>query len=248
MEIDWFTVVAQLVNFLILVWLLKRFLYKPVLNAIDEREKKIASQLADATMKKAEARKEKELFIQKNEAFDRDHATQLEEAHKRVETEKQRLYDEARQESTALRSKLEESVKQQEQALKEALKQRTKEEVFAIAGKALSGLANADLEEQIINVFLEKIRRLDEADRTKLTNALHATDGSIRVRSAFELPQHSKQELEKTVKKITGDETDFQYIPEPELVSGIMLETTDFQLSWSIDAYLEALKIDSISK
>ena len=46
MLIDWFTVAAQAVNFLILVWLLKRFLYKPVLAAIDEREKRIATQLA----------------------------------------------------------------------------------------------------------------------------------------------------------------------------------------------------------
>ena len=43
MPIDWFTVVAQAINFLILVWLLKRFLYKPILHAIDEREKGIAA-------------------------------------------------------------------------------------------------------------------------------------------------------------------------------------------------------------
>ena len=55
MPIDWFTVVAQAVNFLILVWLLKRFLYKPILHAIDEREKGIATQLAEAVAKKAEA-------------------------------------------------------------------------------------------------------------------------------------------------------------------------------------------------
>ncbi len=48
MLIDWFTVGAQALNFLILVWLMKRFLYKPILNAIDAREKKIAAELADA--------------------------------------------------------------------------------------------------------------------------------------------------------------------------------------------------------
>jgi hypothetical protein len=48
MLIDWFTVGAQIVNFLILVWLLKRFLYKPILDAIDAREKRIAAELADA--------------------------------------------------------------------------------------------------------------------------------------------------------------------------------------------------------
>jgi F-type H+-transporting ATPase subunit b len=37
MLIDWFTVGAQVLNFLILVWLLKRFLYGPILDAIDAR-------------------------------------------------------------------------------------------------------------------------------------------------------------------------------------------------------------------
>jgi hypothetical protein len=57
MLIDWFTVGAQALNFLILVWLMKRFLYKPILHAIDAREKRIAAELADADAKKAEAKR-----------------------------------------------------------------------------------------------------------------------------------------------------------------------------------------------
>ena len=66
MLIDWFTVVAQILNFLVLVWLLKRFLYKPVLDAIDAREKGIATKLADAEAKEAEALKEHQEFDDKN--------------------------------------------------------------------------------------------------------------------------------------------------------------------------------------
>ena len=62
MLIDWFTVGAQALNFIILVWLLKRFLYKPILNAVDAREKRIAAELADANAKKAEAQKERDEF------------------------------------------------------------------------------------------------------------------------------------------------------------------------------------------
>jgi len=62
MQINWFTVIAQIINFFILVWLLKRFLYKPILKAIDEREKKIASQLEDANAKEEKAEKEKNIL------------------------------------------------------------------------------------------------------------------------------------------------------------------------------------------
>ena len=77
MLIDWFTVSAQVVNFLILVWLLKRFLYKPILHAIDAREKRIAAELADADAKMSEAQQERDEFQHKNEAFDQQRSALL---------------------------------------------------------------------------------------------------------------------------------------------------------------------------
>ena len=72
MLIDWFTIGAQALNFLILVWLMRRFLYKPILHAIDDREQGIARELAEADKKKGDAEKEREQFQKKNEAFDRE--------------------------------------------------------------------------------------------------------------------------------------------------------------------------------
>src|SRR6202167_2371189 len=96
MLVNWFTVAAQAINFLILVWLLKRFLYKPILNAIDEREKGIATQLAAAQATKAEAQHEHDDFQQKNETFDRERAALMKKAADEAQTERQRLLDEAR--------------------------------------------------------------------------------------------------------------------------------------------------------
>ena len=104
MLIDWFTVGAQALNFLILVWLMKRFLYKPILHAIDEREKQIATELANADKKKAEAQKESDEFKHKNEEFDQQRAALLSKATDEAKSERQRLLDEARQAATALSS------------------------------------------------------------------------------------------------------------------------------------------------
>ncbi|MFD2789895.1 ATP synthase subunit b [Arenibacter antarcticus] len=247
MEINWFTVIAQIVNFLILVWLLKRFLYQPVLNAIDEREKKIASQLDDAEAKKAESEKEHKVFRQKNEVFDKERAAKMDEAQEQVNSEKQRLFEEVRKESTLLRSKYETSLKQQEQEITDRLKRKTKEEVFAIAGKALSDLANANLEEQVIKVFIKKIKDLDEGNIAKLKNAFD-NDKAITIKSAFEPSATSKQELEKTIEKITRKKNNFKYLLAPEVVGGIEIYTESYQLSWNIESYLDSLKKDSILK
>ena len=111
MLINWFTVFAQAINFLILVWLLKRFLYKPILHAIDEREKGIAAQLADAEAKKAEAQKERDDFQHKNEVFDKERAALLKKATDEANAERQRLLDEARKDADALRTKRQEALK-----------------------------------------------------------------------------------------------------------------------------------------
>ncbi len=91
MLIDWFTVGAQVLNFLILVWLLKHFLYKPILNAIDAREKRIASELADADAKKSEAQKERDDFQNKNKVFDQQRSAQLSKAADEAKVERERL-------------------------------------------------------------------------------------------------------------------------------------------------------------
>lgn len=248
MEINWFTVIAQIANFLVLVWLLKRFLYKPVLNAIDEREKKIASQLDDAAIKKAEATEEQELFRQKNEDFDRERISKMDEVYAQARSKKQRLFQEAREESSALRSKLEESLMQQKQDLETSFKRKAKEEVFAIASKTLFDLANADLEEQIIKVFINKIKSLNKEEEIKLTEALKNSNSTILIKSVFELTQNSRQELEKAIQDVAKNESEFQYLLSPNLVSGIVLETANFQLEWNIKSYLETLQKDSFTK
>src|SRR5580700_624339 len=120
MLIDWFTVGAQALNFLILVWLMKRFLYKPILNAIDAREKRIATELADADAKKAEAQKERDEFLQKNREFDQQRAALVSKATEEAKTERQRLVEEARKAADALSVKRQETLRNDARNLNQA--------------------------------------------------------------------------------------------------------------------------------
>src|ERR1700685_1511369 len=104
MPIDWFTVGAQAVNFLILVWLLKRFLYKPILDAIDQREKGIAGHLAEAEAKTSEAEQDRDDLQRKNETFDRQRDSLMQKAADEAGAERKRLLDEARKDADTLRA------------------------------------------------------------------------------------------------------------------------------------------------
>src|ERR1700679_2081610 len=104
MLIDWFTVGAQMLNFLILVWLLKRFLYKPILNAIDVREKRIAADVADAEAKRLEAQREHDDFLGKNKALDAERGALFQKAADDAKAERDRLVAEAQKEADGVRA------------------------------------------------------------------------------------------------------------------------------------------------
>jgi F-type H+-transporting ATPase subunit b len=242
MEINWFTVVAQVINFLILVWLLKKFLYKPVLDAIEVREKKVAAQLANAETKMKEAKKERDEFQEKNETFGRQRVAQINKVIEEAKTERQRLLEEARNESNVLRSKLKEELKNEQQNMNSEIRRKVQKEVFAIAGKTLSDIASLSLEQQSVHVFTQRLLALNDEEKKQFNAALVSSANAISIKSAFALPEQQKTEIEKAVEQVTGKQMSFKYEINPGLVSGIEISTNGYRLSWNIAAYLASME------
>jgi len=241
MLIDWFTVSAQVVNFLILVWLLKRFLYKPILDAIDAREARIAAELASADEKRAEARTERDEFRQKNEAFDEQRAGLLATATGEVNAERQRLLDKARDAADAMSAQRRDALKREQQSLNDEITRRTREEVFAIARKTLTDLAGANLEERMCDVFTRRLRELGGEARTSFAKGLTAGAAPALVRSAFDLPMEQQDAIRRALSETFSVEIHVRFETAPDVISGIELTANGRKVAWSIADYLGSL-------
>lgn len=242
MLIDWFTVSAQVVNFLILVWLMKRFLYKPILHAIDAREKQIATELADADGKRAEAEKERDEFQHKNEEFDQQRAALLSKARDEAQAERQRLLNEARQTADALRARRQDALKREQQSLNDEIARRTREEVFAIARKTLMDLAGTSLEECISEAFTRRLRELNDEAKEGLAKALKTSSDPVLLRSAFELPSEQRAAIQHALNETFSAEIQVHFETAPDVISGIELTANGRKVAWSIADYLASLK------
>lgn len=242
MLIDWFTLCAQVLNFLILVWLMKRFLYKPILRAIDAREKRIAAEIADAAAKMTDAQKERDEFRTKNEEFDRHRAARLSQANEEAKTEHQRLFDEARQAADTFSAKRMETLRNDFRNFNQALGRRVQQEVFSISRKALSDLATTRLEEHIGEVFIRRLRELGGQPKEELAEALRTAPGPARIRSAFELPAEQRTAIQNALNETFSAEVRVRYETAPELVGGIELTTDGLKVAWSIAEYLASLE------
>ncbi|MEO8992464.1 MAG: F0F1 ATP synthase subunit B [Nitrosospira sp.] len=256
MLIDWFTVIAQIVNFLILVWLLKRFLYGPILKALDAREKRIAAILAAADAKGLKAEKERSTLQEKNDEFDQQRAMLLSRASYEAEAERQRLIAAARKEADDLRARREDSLKREYRSLNEAITRRIGAEVVVIARKVLADLANTTLEAHMVSALIKQIRELSPEEKVDLVSTIRmsvsaspvtaaaasAESAGILVRSAFDLPAVQQNAIEITIKEILDTEIPVRFESRPDLVSGIELIMRGYKIAWSIENYLVSLE------
>jgi F-type H+-transporting ATPase subunit b len=172
MLIDWFTVGAQLLNFMILVWLMKRFLYRPILEAIAAREKIIADKLASADADSQQACQKKARFDDKYQQFAKQRDALLQQATDEAETERQRLLDEARQAVSVLEQKSQLAMKSMEQAVCQSVSDLVQQELFKMTSKALRDLADVALERQMVLLFIKRLQHIDPSQQQALLDVI----------------------------------------------------------------------------
>jgi F-type H+-transporting ATPase subunit b len=243
MLIDWFTVVAQVVNFLILVWLLQRFLYKPIVNAMRTREERIASQLRDAENQKAEAEAESIKFRAAHDQLEQRRQELLRAAEKEAEILRRKLKEEARHEIEAVREKWQKAFRDEQNAFQAELAIAVRQEVFSIARSVLADLAGVEVQGRIATMFIRRLEKLSAEEKAKLSLIVTADGKAPVIRSAFELSPAIREAIERAIVKLEPTDTlqGVRYEIIPDLVGGIELAANGRKVSWSISDYLSSL-------
>ncbi len=242
MGIDWFTLTAQVVNFLVLIWLLKHFLYSRIVQAMNDREAKIASRLDEAARKAAEAEREAALFRSKNRELDARREEMLAEMKKEAEAHRERLMEAVGQETEAARAEWLESLRQERGALLQDFRERLSRRVFALARHSLKELADAELEGQILKVFLKRLQNLDPAEREAIIAAARGSGREIELRTAFPIPHEAREELSQALRRQLNGDVEARFATVPELICGVELRADSRRLVWNLDSHLKDLE------
>lgn len=248
MLIDWFTVGAQVVNFLILVWLLKRFLYGPILQAIATRERRIADELAAAQTATAAAQAQQAQFEQKNAAFEQTQAQLMAQFISAAKVEQERLMAGARAESDTLRVQWQNGLRAEYRSLSAEISRRTQEEVFAMARKTLADLADASLEARMVEVFIRRVQETALEPGSPLAATIKDAAASLQVSSAYVLSAEQRSAIVNAITAASGVAHTVAFKTEADLVCGIELTANGHRVAWSIADYLGTLqqKIDDL--
>jgi len=230
MQIDWLTVSAQLVNFLILIWLLKRFLYRPVMNAMARREQDIAARLAEANDRERLADGREQLYSDKAAELDQARAQFLSDARDAAEQERLRLLDEARRDTELQRNKWSEQLEREREDFGQAIKQELTQAAAHIARRALVQLADASLEQQILSAFLKRLETLPHKAREPFVEGAQ----TLHLTSAFDLDAQTQETARATIEATLGAPIKLAFTRNHALVCGIELSSAGHKLSWNL--------------
>lgn len=242
MLIDWFTIIAQIINFLILLWLLRRFLYGPIIQAMDKREERVVAGLKEAQERENAADQVAAQYRRKQHELDARRDQLLDEAEANAHRRRQELIEDARTEADHLAEQWHAALEDSKESFLRDLRDRTGTQVLAIARRALHDLATADLEAQIVVVFLHRLGDLDSDARATMHAALAAEQQQVQVQSAFELSSDQRRRIENSVRRQFGADVDLNFATAPELIAGITLSAGSHELAWSLQSYLETLE------
>lgn len=237
MQIDWLTVAAQIVNFLVLAWLLKRFLYRPVVEAMARREERIASRLEQAELREKEAQAEAHTYREKVAQIDRDREAHLAQARDAAERERHELIEAARNEAQASRERWQQELDREQADFRAALVRELAEAAIDVARRTLADLADAQLEGQAIATLARRVRSMPEDEQQALAEAAPR----LRLASTFEPEAKALEGLRKALGDTLGREVQLECVRKPELVLGVELLAAGHKLAWSVAANLDEI-------
>ncbi|MCA8276529.1 F0F1 ATP synthase subunit B [Burkholderia sp. AU30280] len=243
MRIDWWTLGFQTVNVLVLIWLLSRFLFKPVARIMADRQQAAARLLQDASAARDAAQQDRDkaardVAEQEAARLKRSSAATVE-----VEHLKASLLADARAEADALRKAAEAEI---EAMKKDALRDnaaRASQFAIDIAARLLTTLPAGSLVEGFIEPLAEAVRALPAEDRARL-----GRDGEMpRLIAPRTLRDDELARCRSMLATALGHDTPIHTDVDPALIAGLELVAPHFIVRNSFRHSLESLKSDLIS-
>lgn len=237
MLIDWFTVLAQIVNFVVLVALLKRFLWARLVKAVDDRESGIVERLREADEHRRQAESELERARAQTAALEQKAKDILTQAEREAEERRKDLIQRAEEQVQVMKARWREDISRDEAAFLNELRSRTAAGILAVIQRALSDLASADLQQCAVNVFLDKLQSVEPAVLKELAR------GGLTVLSAIELPEDARRRIRQVLEQRLGPgAVAVEFARAPAMSWGIELRGQGRRIGWSADSYMESLE------
>jgi len=220
---DLTTSILEVLNFLVLVWLLKRFFYRPVLDVIEQRQRASAKIIADAEAQRHEAEALKAQYQQRLDHTERERELALAKLDQEIAGERARRLATVEAEVAADRRRRQ-MLEERETSERESARER---QAIAVAGRFasrfLDRLAGPELEAKLLDLALDELGAENSERRVALSAALGEPDVFVRVLTAFPLEATHRALVKARLDELAGRALEPVFGEDATLKSGLCL-------------------------
>jgi len=234
MELDWSTFLLEVLNFLVLVWILQHFLYRPVLEAIQRRKQSIEKQLGDAAQQKETAENLSQQYTHRLEDWQKEKEDARQSLQTEINTERKRLLDNLHKELDSERQKQAMLDQRQQETLKKQLEKQAASQGAAFVTRLLERLASPELEATIIDMLVDDLQNLPEESLNDIRTAANKADSTLVVTSAYDIVESRRNSLQDTLTAIMGRTLSCEFNTDQRVVAGARVSIG----AWNVQATL----------
>lgn len=242
MKIDWFTLIAQIINFAVLVWLLRFLLYDRIIQAMKEREQKILGRLDEAAAIRQQALAEKQRYEAKVHELELHRDESFKKAQADAEAQLQKLMADARARVELAQSQWLETLQRERADLLQDVRERIGTQILAVTRHAIQQLASEDLESSILRTFFKRLESTEAPEYQGLTQTAGSNPREIEVRTSFPVSEESRKLVLDSLSETFSDNIKVEFATSKELICGIELRIQSQRFTWSLDSYLTSLE------
>jgi F-type H+-transporting ATPase subunit b len=235
-ELNWTTFILEIINFLVLVWILKRFLYKPVLGIIARRREGIEKAMADAESLNDQAHDLQSQYENRLAEWEGEKQQAREELTREIDGERQRRMQELETKLQQEREKAAEAEARRREEAQRKAEEMALNQAAGFAARLLKELSGPELEARLLTLLLEQLPQMDKAQAARLRQSQgQSGGGEVEVCSAHPLGDEQRQSLEQALGKLLGATPSVGYKQEESLLAGVRITIG----SWVLGANLE---------
>ncbi len=223
MELSWSTFFLEVINFVVLVWILKRFFYAPVRRVIDQRRMAIEESMAQAEKKRTEARALEEQYQARLSHWEQEKKQAREELEREIAEERARLMDglnadleKAAEKARVLNERRMDDVKRQ-------LEQQAMSQAAAFAARVLGQAAGPDVQDRLFDLLVEALPKISRGDWGAGQGEADVTKALIKVTSAYPIKDKQRVDLEKLLNGMNKSGVTYEYDTDPALIAGFRI-------------------------
>jgi F-type H+-transporting ATPase subunit b len=241
--IDWITVGAQIVNFIILVVLLKIFLYDRVLKAMDDRRQSVQQQYDEADRAKSDAEQQAQELRRQREELESKRDELMQQARQNADEHRREKREQAEKDVRKQKQRWLDNLQNRRADFMADLRRRTADQLTELSTKVLADLADADLQQRVVDSFVRRAEDLDEDTRHELRETF-AGQETVDIAAAFGLSDEQVGQIRGALQPLLEGNPDLSVAREDDLICGIEIRSGGHAVGWNIGEYVDRLAED----